>query len=73
MKGRIMECKCKTMLHKDVFVSTIIDFCPLHAASPDLLEALKNLMPITENENLAEEYLEKIEKAQAAIAKAEGK
>ena len=50
-----------------------IAHCQLHASAPELLEALKNLLPIAGNENIAEEYLEEIEKAEAAIGKAEGK
>lgn len=39
----------------------------------ELLEAIKDLMPITENENIAAEYEKEIERVEAAIAKVEGK
>ena len=38
-----------------------------------LLEALQNLMGIAELDNIAEAWSEEFEKAQAAIAKAEGR
>ena len=63
------QCHCMLRDRKDV-VGTVIDFCPLHEAAGDLLEALKEL--VESAVQWTDETHRKVKKARAAIAAAEG-
>ena len=66
-----MNCHCMLRDRKDV-VGTVIDFCPLHTAAPDLLEALRELLYVTEPLESGA-LTTPFKNARAAIAKAEGR
>ncbi len=61
----------------EIMGTAVIFYCPLHEAAREMLEALKALSPfIAEDDGmecLAKPYQDGINKAKAAIAKAEGK
>ena len=66
---------CECYVHVDIYTTkTGIKFCPLHEAAPEMLKALKAVLPQIEWANVhgsrCEELLGLVK---AAIAKAEGK
>lgn len=67
-----MECGCYNHIDQDPTKTRIVH-CALHAAAPDMLEALKAIEPMTWNDSpLLSVYRDEIKQLQAAIAKAKG-
>lgn len=80
----LVDCECETKVHADGS-GVEVYFCPLHAAAPELLEAMEELIANSDHISpfgsdvssvkrvrLAGKYIKALDNAKAAIRKAKG-
>lgn len=64
---------CTNCRQEHPYVGVGVKLCPLHAAAPDLLEAIKEVLPIDWGIDDTMDHIPGLKKARLAIAKAEGR